>query len=116
MVYDKGRIKTGEDKSPKPGDGDATRYKTQPVKPDTKLPPVRRRGPGGGPKQPAPPRKERGIRNPIGKKPGNSKPKPFDPRSERQLPNRVKPEGRRQKSSDMGKTARNGRPRTRGNR
>ena len=53
---------------PKPGNsGDATRYKTQPVKPDTKLPPVRRRGPGGGrgpvggPKQPAPPRKERQL-------------------------------------------------------
>jgi hypothetical protein len=39
----------------------------------------------------------------------------FD-RKQRQLPTRVKPEGRRQKSSDMGKTARNGRtkPGTRG--
>jgi len=49
-------------------------------------------------------------------KPGKPKPKPFDPRKERQLPTRVKPEGQRRKSSDMGKTANNGRikPGTRG--
>ena len=49
-------------------------------------------------------------------KPGKPKPKPLDPRKERQLPGRIKPEGRRRKSSDMGKTANNGRikPGTRG--
>jgi hypothetical protein len=101
---------------PKPGkDNPDARVKTGPVKPN---PPVRRKGPGGGPKQPAPPRKDRGIRNPIGKKPGGTlidKISDFA-RKQRQLPTRVKPEGRRQKSSDMGKTARNGRtkPGTRG--
>ncbi len=81
---------------PKPGkSGDATRYKTQPVKPDTKLPPVRRKGPGGGPKK----RLEE-MRNPIGRKGA------VDPRKERQLPGKMKP-GTRKKSGDMGSTARN---------
>jgi hypothetical protein len=68
---------------PKPTPGSDTgkepRYKKQPVK---TTPPVRKKGPGGGPKAPLPPRKERGIRNPVGNKTQN----PLVTRSERQLP------------------------------
>jgi hypothetical protein len=80
---------------PKPrtsGDEESRRI-TKPMEP--KLPPVRRRGPGGGPKK-----RLEGIRNPIGRK------GIVDPRKERQLPGKMKP-GTRKKSGDMGSTARN---------
>lgn len=111
MAY--GKYKMGSKRTitgpatPGSGDGEGARFyaggpgfrelnNLVPGKPRKKmeLPPVRRKGPGGGPK----PRK------------------PIISRKERQLPTLVKPQGQRRKASDMGKTARNGRPRIRGGR
>lgn len=90
-----GKAKTGKRSLPKPGTIGKAKPEKKPLpKPGITLPPIRREGPGGGPK----PRK------------------PIISRNERQLPTRVKPQGQRRKASDMGKTAQNVRPRMRGGR
>ena len=101
MVYDKGRIKTGKDKNPKPGKGDDTRYKIQPVKPDKPKP--------GRPGINPPRKPGRGIRNPIGKKPGRTLTDQVSDfvKKQRQLPTRVKPEGQRRKKTGPRPSRRN---------